>query len=93
MSTRTERVEARVAPELNKRIRFAASLEDTSVSAFIVDAAVAKADQVIAESTETILPADYFDNLITALDEPALMLSGLQRAARRGSKNRIERSS
>ncbi len=83
MATRTDRIETRVAPEENERIRFAADLEHTSVSSFVVQAAVEKADRVIAASAETIVPADYFDQLLAALDASPSLLAGLRRAAER----------
>lgn len=68
---RTDRIEARVAPERAQRIRFAADLSDTSMSAFVVDAASERAERVIAEHRETVLPSDFFDDVLAALDEPA----------------------
>ncbi len=68
MATRTERIEARVAPRDRARIGRAAALEGQSVSAFMVTAAAEKADQVIAARTTTVVPADYFDRVIAAID-------------------------
>lgn len=68
MATRTERVEARVAPRDRARIDRAAALEGQSVSAFMVSAAAEKADQVIAARTTTVVPTDYFDRVIAAMD-------------------------
>jgi uncharacterized protein (DUF1778 family) len=65
---RTDRIEARVEPERAERIRYAAELEDTSVSAFVIEAAADRAEQVIAENRETVVPADFFDSLLEALD-------------------------
>jgi uncharacterized protein (DUF1778 family) len=66
---RTDRIEARVEPKRGERIRYAAELEHTSVSAFITDAAAEKAERVIAEHRETVVPADFFDSLLDALDD------------------------
>ncbi len=68
MATRTERIEARVAPRDRARIDRAAALEGQSVSAFMVSAAAEKADQVIAARTTTVVPTDYFDRVIAAID-------------------------
>jgi uncharacterized protein (DUF1778 family) len=81
MTKRTERIEARVAPERAERIRFASSLSHTSVSSFVVDAASEKAERVIAETSYTAVPDDYFDALLRALDKPAKPIEALQRAA------------
>ena len=68
MATRTERIEARVAPRDRARIDQAAALEGRSISAFMVAAAAEKAEQVIAARTTTFLPAQYFDRLLAAID-------------------------
>ena len=68
MATRTERIEARVAPRDRARIDKAAALEGQSVSAFMVTAAAEKADQVIAARTTSVVPTDYFDHLLAAID-------------------------
>jgi uncharacterized protein (DUF1778 family) len=84
---RTQRVEARVAPRDRARIDKAAALEGQSVSAFIVTAAAEKADQVIAARTTTVVPADYFDRLIAAIDR-ADRAPRLARAAKLARKDR-----
>ncbi len=91
MASRTERIEARVAPERAERIRFASSLSHTSVSSFVVDAASEKAEQVIAETSYTAVPDDYFDALLRALDRPAQPIAALQRAAAAVATNPVFR--
>jgi uncharacterized protein (DUF1778 family) len=81
MSSRSERIEARIAPERAERIRFASSLSHTSISSFVVEAASEKAEKVIAETSYTVVPDDYFDALLRALDEPAQPIEALHRAA------------
>lgn len=71
MPTRTERIEARIAPRDRARIDRAAALEGQSVSAFMVTAAAEKADHVIAARTTTGVPGDYFDRLLEAIDRAA----------------------
>jgi uncharacterized protein (DUF1778 family) len=70
MGSRTERIEARIDPESAERIRYASMLAKTSMSAFVVAAAVEKAEDVIAEHAYTSVPSDYFDRLLEALDAP-----------------------
>lgn len=79
---RTDRIEARVEPERGERIRYAAELAHTSMSAFIVDAAAEKAERIIAERRETVVPPAFFDSLFTALDDAAAV-PALERAAER----------
>lgn len=90
MAVKTDRMEARVSPDERARIERAASAAGLSVSAFVVGAAVERADEVIAEATTTTLPTDYFDELLAALDTPE-PAPGLAKAAdRAGRKPRIE---
>lgn len=70
MVTKTDRIEARLTPDERALIDRAASLSGTSSSAFLVRAAVERADEVLAASTETVVTADYFDRLVSALDVP-----------------------
>lgn len=86
MRERADRIEARVQPERAKRIRLASRLLQTSVSAFVVDAAAEKAEQVIAEHAYTSVPNKYFDRLLAALDEPPVPIPALVRAAERVRK-------
>lgn len=88
MAVKTDRIEARLSPDERARIERAASTSGLSVSAFLVSSAVARADEVIAASTTTLVPADYFDQLVTALDEPdaAPRLAKAARRARRDAQ-------
>lgn len=80
MTTRSERIEARVAPERAERIRLASSLQGTSVSNFIINAASDAADQILADTQATVVTSDYFDSLLMALDAPAMPNENLRRA-------------
>jgi len=81
MATRTERVEARISPAEHSRIKRAADLEHTSISSFMVAAAAEKADRVIAEHHTTTVTAAFFDELLAALDTPAIANAALSKAA------------
>lgn len=70
MAVKTDRLEARLSADERERIEQAASAAGVSVSAFVVGVAVERADEIIAATTTTVVPADYFDGLLTALDEP-----------------------
>ena len=87
MPTRSERVEARLSAEERARIERAARFEGRSLSSFIVEAAVERADQVLADPAVTVVPADYFDRLVAALDEPG-RAPRLEQAAKRVSQDR-----
>jgi uncharacterized protein (DUF1778 family) len=87
MATKTERVEARLSPRQRERIDKAAAFEGQSLSSFIVTAAAEKAEQVIAARTTTVLPSEYFDRLLSAIDQ-ADQAPRLERAARRARQRR-----
>lgn len=79
---RTARIELRAEPEREERIRLAASLTHQSVSSFVLDAASDRADELIAESTVTVVPDDFFDALLDALGRPPKEHEALARRAR-----------
>jgi uncharacterized protein (DUF1778 family) len=87
MAAKSERLEARVSPEERARLEWAARVAGTSVSTFVIDAAVERADDLIAGEMTTAVPAAYFDQLIAALDEPDDAPT-LTRAASRTSRTR-----
>lgn len=86
MAVKTDRLEARLSPDERALIERAASTSGVSVSAFMVGAAVVRADEVIAAATTTLVPADYFDALLAALDEPD-RAPRLAKAAKRARRN------
>jgi len=75
-------LEARLSPDERERIRRAAELEGRSMSSFVVAAAVARADRVIEGHAATIVPRDYFDEMLAGLDDVG-RAPGLRRAAMR----------
>jgi uncharacterized protein (DUF1778 family) len=87
VATKTERIEARVAPEEREQIERAANLTGVSTSAFMVRSAVQHAEAVIASTTTTFVPSDYFDELLAALDTSA-RAPRLAAAAKRARRDR-----
>ena len=81
MPTKTARIELRAAPAREQRIRYAAELARQSLSAFVLDAASERAEQVIASSSSTVVPDDFFDELWDALDAPPSPNEALRRRA------------
>lgn len=81
MSRRTSRIELRADPEREQRIRYAAELTHQSLSAFVLAAAAERAEQVIASSTATVVPSEFFDQLWDALDAPPRPSEALRRRA------------
>ena len=70
MATRTKRIEMRADPNSEALITAAAAARRVSVSAFVLDAATEEAGRVLGRADLTLMPADQFDALIAALDEP-----------------------
>jgi len=78
------RLEFRVRTEAKEQIEHAAGLLGLAVSDFVRAAAEARADQVLRDhALVTSVPADFFDSLLAALDEPAQPNASLIKAARR----------
>lgn len=80
--TRSVRLELRTSPLRAERIRRAARLANQSVSAFVLEAASHKADEIVASSA-TIVSATFFDELWRGLDAAPRANPRLSRQARR----------
>lgn len=70
-SSRRHRLEVRVTPEQDALIRQAADLEDTTVTAFILESVTSKAKRVVKQHQDLVLSNDAFDRFIAELDRPA----------------------
>lgn len=68
---RRHRLEVRVTPEQDALIRQAADLEDTTVTAFVLDTVTSKAKRVVKQHQDLVLSNDAFDRFIAELDKPA----------------------
>jgi uncharacterized protein (DUF1778 family) len=68
---RRHRLEVRVTAEQDALIRQAADLEDTTVTAFVLDTVTTRARKVIKQNQDLILSNDAFDLFIAELDKPA----------------------
>ena len=66
---KSERIEARATAHEAAVIARAAELSNSTVSSFVVGAAVAKAETVVARAGHTLMPAEQFDAMIAALDD------------------------
>lgn len=80
----TARLELRVRPDTKSRLERAAAVAQVGVSDFVRSAAEDRAEQVLAEhETRTPVPADFYDELLAALDAPSQPNPALSRAAGR----------
>jgi uncharacterized protein (DUF1778 family) len=82
------RFEFRVRAESKQRIEHAANLVHESTSDFVRAAAEQRAEEVLRDhDAVTVVPADYFDQLLTALDEPPRTNPTLARAAAKARRS------
>lgn len=80
---KTARIEVRTDPEREALLKHAARLTNQTLTRFILDAAERRAEEVIAETSTTVVPAAFFDDLLDALDRPPATNAALRKAARR----------
>ena len=79
------RFEFRLRPDAKRRIERAAEIAHESVSDFARTAVEERADHVLREyDLVTPVPADFFDEMLAALDHPPVANKALRKAARRG---------
>jgi uncharacterized protein (DUF1778 family) len=71
VSPRRHRLEVRVTPEQDALIRQAADLEDTTVTAFVLDTVTRRARRVIKDHDTIVLSNEAFDRFLIELDKPA----------------------
>lgn len=83
-ATASARLEVRVRRDSKARLERAADLMQVPLSDFVRSAAEDRADEVLREhETQTRVPAEFFDELLAALDVPAQSNAALARAAKR----------
>jgi uncharacterized protein (DUF1778 family) len=70
-SSRRHRLEVRVTPEQDALIRQAAELEETTVTAFVLETATARAKRVVKRHQDLVLSNEAFDRFMAELDKPA----------------------
>jgi uncharacterized protein (DUF1778 family) len=67
---RRHRLEVRVTPDQDALIRQAADLEDTTVTAFVLDTVTTRAKRVVKHHQDLVLSNEAFDRFIASLDKP-----------------------
>lgn len=71
--TKSQRLEARATEDEAAVIARAAELLNATISSFVVEAAVEKAETVVARAERTLMPAAQFDAMIAALDDSSVV--------------------
>jgi uncharacterized protein (DUF1778 family) len=69
--SRRHRLEVRVTPEQDALIRQAADIEDTTVTAFVLETVTTRAKRVLRQHQDLVLSNEAFDRFIAELDRPA----------------------
>lgn len=83
----SSRLEFRIRPESKQRIEHAADLVDESASDFVRAAAERRADEVLLEhDVVTVVPSEFFGQLLSALDEEPRPNPALARAAEKARR-------
>jgi uncharacterized protein (DUF1778 family) len=76
-TTRRHRIEVRVTPDQEALIRYAASIAEETVTAFVLGTATERARRLVDAQRTLTLPNDMFDRFYAALDEPATIVPEL----------------
>lgn len=82
--TTSGRLNFRVRPEKERTLRQAAEVAKESLTDFVMHAAEQRAEVLLA--THTLVPADYFDRMLEAMDRPPQVLPQLADAAKRSRR-------
>ena len=85
-STRTARVEARIAPEALAVVRRAAEIQGRSISDFLVAAALERAHQTIEQTQLIRLSVDDQKRFVEMLLEPPPLAPAMKRALKAHSR-------
>ena len=74
---KTERLELRLDPSQRELLDSAARAAGVSTSGFVLDHATTAAEQVLADRTTFVLPAEHWDAFQELLDRPEQPVEGL----------------
>lgn len=83
MTAAAQRLGFRVTAPVKAHLEAAARSARVPLTEFVLGAAQDKADEVLA--AKTMVPPDYFESLIAALDAPAVPNEPLRRSASRAA--------
>jgi uncharacterized protein (DUF1778 family) len=78
-----KRLVARANAEIHRIIQEAAELQGSTVSQFLLDAALERASEVTERATRIAASREAFENMMRALEQPARPLPRLRQVARR----------
>jgi uncharacterized protein (DUF1778 family) len=76
---RSERLDLRLTPKAKWTLQAAAAASNCSVSAFVLESALARADEALAKRRTTVLNSVQWKAFMAALDSPPCSLPSLKR--------------
>lgn len=77
--SRTAKLDLRLTPEAKKTLRAAAAASHRSVNEFVLDSALARAEETLADRRHFGLKAEQWEAFVSALDAPPRPLPRLRR--------------
>lgn len=80
-----ERMDLRVKAEQKELLNYAASLQDLSLSAFVMASALKEAQAVVTEKVHFSLPVKGWESFCARLDQPAQSIPKLKKLFSRPS--------
>ena len=78
-ATRTEKLDLRLSPEAKRKLAAAAAAERRSITDFVLDSALGRAEETLADRRSFVLDAESWQAFVTALDRPPQDLPRLGR--------------
>ena len=85
MSTRSEKLDLRITPEAKRTLNIAANAAGRSVSEFVLESALARAEETLADRRQFGLDAEQWATFMAVLDAPPLEAPRLSRLFRERS--------
>jgi uncharacterized protein (DUF1778 family) len=77
--TRNKRLDLRVRPDQDELIRAAADARSQSVSEFLIESAIARAEMDAGERSHFVIAADQWDVFVAELDRPPELIDQLDK--------------
>lgn len=78
-ATRSEKLDLRLTPEAKRMLTSAARATSRSVSEFVLESALARAEETLPDRRQFGLDAERWRAFLDALDAPPRRLAGLER--------------
>ena len=84
-ATRTEKLDLRLTPEAKRTLSAAAEAARRSVSEFVLESALNRAEETLSDRTRFGIDAEHWNAFLVALDAPPRDLPRLERLFREKS--------